>query len=220
MIYTPLTKKAMRIAYDAHKEQTDKTGLPYIFHPFHLAEQMEIEEEVIVALLHDVVEDTDITLDELRSYGFSEQVMDALSILSHANDIPYRRYISTINYSKNPLVKKIKLADLRHNNDETRLDEIGEKDKERFKKYRKAIRVLSGTDDYWTYYLNDDTGAVIRMNSTSKTQTMLLNTTQWVSLPPDNSYMREIYLGQGNNCLTKTTEELANKLIEKWRNEG
>ena len=220
MIYTPLTKKAMRIAYDAHKEQTDKTGLPYIFHPFHLAEQMETEDEVIVALLHDVVEDTDITLDELRSYGFSEQVMDALSILTHADSIPYSRYISTINYSRNPLAKKVKLADLNHNNDETRLDEIGEKDKERFKKYRKAIGVLSETDDYWTYYLNDDTDAIVRMNSTSKTQTMRPNTIQWVSLPPDNSYMREIFLGQGNNCLTQTTEEAANKLIEKWRNEG
>ena len=93
MIYTPLTKKAMRIAYDAHKEQTDKTGLPYIFHPFHLAEQMETEEEVIVAFLHDVVEDTGITLDELRSYGFSEQVMNALSILTHADGIPYSRSI-------------------------------------------------------------------------------------------------------------------------------
>ena len=147
MIYTPLTKKAMQIAFDAHKEQTDKTGLPYIFHPFHLAEQMDTEDEVCVALLHDVVEDTDITLDDLRAYDFPEQVIDALSILTHDEGIPYSHYISLINSSDNPLVKKVKLADLRHNSDETRLNEIGEKDKERLSKYNKAIEVLSGKDE-------------------------------------------------------------------------
>jgi len=217
MIYTDLTKKAMRIAFDAHKDQVDKAGLPYIFHPFHLAEQMDTEEEVIVALLHDVVEDTDITLDDLRAFGFSEQIIDALSILSHADGIPYPRYICNIKYSGNDLVKKVKLVDLRHNSDETRYNEIGEKDKERLEKYNKAIGVLSGTDDYWSYYLNDDTGAIVRFNSTNITQTMAANSTQWVSIPPDNSYMREIWLGQGNNCLTQTTEKAANKLIEQWQ---
>ena len=133
MIYTELTKKAMQIAFDAHKEQTDKTGLPYIFHPFHLAEQMDTEEEVCVALLHDVIEDTNMTFDDLRSYGFSDRIMDALSILTHDDGIPYSHYITTIKYCDNPLVKKVKLADLHHNNDETRLDEISEKDRERFK---------------------------------------------------------------------------------------
>jgi len=117
MIYTELTKKAMQIAFDAHKEQTDKTGLPYIFHPFHLAEQMDTEDEVCVALLHDVVEDTHITLDDLRAYDFPEQVINALSILIHDEGIPYSRYISLINYSDNPLVKKVKLADLHHKTD-------------------------------------------------------------------------------------------------------
>ena len=66
MIYTQLTKKAMRIAYEAHKNQVEKSGIPYIYHPLHLAEQMQYEAAVCVALLHDVVEDTDITLDDLR----------------------------------------------------------------------------------------------------------------------------------------------------------
>ena len=66
MIYTPLTNKAMRLAYAAHQGQTDQAGLPYIFHPFHLAEQMEDEISVCAALLHDVVEDTPITLEELE----------------------------------------------------------------------------------------------------------------------------------------------------------
>ena len=66
MIYTDKTKKAMKLCFDAHKEQTDKSGLPYVFHPFHLAEQMAEEECVIVALLHDVVEDTEYTIDQIR----------------------------------------------------------------------------------------------------------------------------------------------------------
>ena len=66
MIYTSLTCEAMKIAYRAHHGQTDKAGLPYVVHPFHLAEQMEDEYSVCVALLHDVVEDTDVTLEELR----------------------------------------------------------------------------------------------------------------------------------------------------------
>lgn len=71
MIYTEMTKKAMRIAFDAHKEQVDKTGLPYIFHPFHLAEQMTDEISVCAALLHDVVEDTELSFEALATQGIS-----------------------------------------------------------------------------------------------------------------------------------------------------
>jgi len=119
MIYTALTKKAMRIAFDAHKEQVDKTGLPYIFHPFHLAEQMGTEDEVCVALLHDVAEDTDITLADLRSQGFPENVTNALALLTHENNVEYMEYIAKI--KSNPLAVKVKLADLRHNSNSTRL---------------------------------------------------------------------------------------------------
>ena len=66
MIYTPMTKKAMKLCYLAHKEQTDKSGLPYVFHPIHLAEQMMTEETTIVALLHDVIEDSNYTVEDLR----------------------------------------------------------------------------------------------------------------------------------------------------------
>ena len=210
----------MRLAFNAHKEQTDKTGLPYIFHPFHLAEQMDTEDEVCVALLHDVIEDSDTTLDELRSCGFSEQVIGALSVLTHANDVPYSRYILTIKYSSYPIATKVKLADLRHNSDETRLDTVDEKARERNEKYSKAIGVLSGTDDYWTYYFDDNSGAIVRMNGICDTQRVHPNTAEWVSLQRDNSYMREIFIGQGNNCLTQTTEEEANKVIEQWKKEG
>ena len=70
MIYTEMTKKALKLCFEAHKEQIDKSGMPYVFHPFHLAEQMQDEETTIVALLHDVIEDTDYTLDDLRKMGF------------------------------------------------------------------------------------------------------------------------------------------------------
>jgi len=140
MIYTALTKKAIRIAFDAHKEHTDKTGLPYIFHPFHLAEQMETEDEVIVALLHDVVEDSNITLEDLRARGFSENVMEAVSLLTHDNGVEYMDYIEKI--KSNPLAVKVKLADLRHNSDVTRLDEIDDKASARIEKYNVAMSAL------------------------------------------------------------------------------
>ena len=71
MIYTALTKKAMRIAFEAHKEQTDKAGLPYIYHPIHLAEQMTNETTTCIALLHDVIEDPDMTFEQLQAEGFT-----------------------------------------------------------------------------------------------------------------------------------------------------
>ena len=77
MIYTPDTKKAIKLCFEAHRNQTDKSGLPYVFHPFHVAEQMPDEETTIVALLHDVIEDTSYTIDDLRKMGFSEEVMDS-----------------------------------------------------------------------------------------------------------------------------------------------
>ena len=81
MIYTPLTKKALRICFDCHKDQVDKTGLPYVFHPFHLAEQMTDEISTICALLHDVVEDTELTFDDLEKKGFPAEVTDVLRLL-------------------------------------------------------------------------------------------------------------------------------------------
>ena len=72
MLYTPLTRRALKLCFEAHKDQTDKSGLPYVFHPFHLAEQMTEEVTTVVALLHDVVEDTPVTLENLRAQGFPE----------------------------------------------------------------------------------------------------------------------------------------------------
>lgn len=140
MIYTENTKKALRICFDAHKDQVDKSGMPYVFHPFHLAEQMKTEETTIVALLHDVVEDSDYTLEDLKEFGFSGAVIDAVALMTHADDVEYMDYVRKI--KDNPIAKAVKLADLRHNSDLSRLDEVTEKALNRREKYLKAIELL------------------------------------------------------------------------------
>lgn len=140
MIYTPLTKRALRLCFDAHKEQTDKTGLPYVFHPFHLAEQMTDEMTTICALLHDVIEDTEYTLEDIEKMGFPSEVVEALRLLTHDERVPYMDYVRKI--SENPIAKAVKIADLRHNSDLSRLDEIDEYAKKRTEKYKEALSLL------------------------------------------------------------------------------
>ncbi len=140
MIYTANTKKALKLCFEAHKDQVDKSGLPYVFHPFHLAEQMETEETTIVALLHDVVEDTPYTLSDLEKEGFDKEIIDALALLTHDDDTPYMDYVRAIR--DNPIAKAVKLADLRHNSDLTRLDVVDEKALTRREKYLNAIKLL------------------------------------------------------------------------------
>lgn len=130
----------MKLCFDTHKDQVDKSGLPYVFHPFHLAEQMEEEYTTVVALLHDVVEDSDMTLEDLSNMGYPSEVIDALGYLTHENDVPYMEYVNKI--KENDIATKVKIADLRHNSDLSRLDKVTEKDLERVKKYREALEVL------------------------------------------------------------------------------
>ena len=140
MIYTKMTKVALDLCFKAHKEQRDKSGMPYVFHPFHLAEQMKDEESTIVALLHDVIEDTDYTLDDLEEIGFSGNVLAAIALMTHEDGVPYMDYVAKI--KTNPIAKAVKLADLRHNSDLTRLDSVTQKDRERAEKYLTAINLL------------------------------------------------------------------------------
>lgn len=142
MIYTELTNKAMKIAYQAHHGQLDKAGLPYIFHPVHLAEQMEDEIACCCALLHDVVEDTDVTMEELAC-EFPGEVIEVLKLLTHADEVPYEDYVREI--KNHPIAKKIKLADIAHNSDQTRC--VGsnvtvEKLMKLKTKYEKATKIL------------------------------------------------------------------------------
>ncbi len=120
MIYTDLTKKAMILAYEAHKGQTDMGGIPYVFHPLHLAEQMTDEYTTCIALLHDVIEDSNLTLKQLEQ-SFPPKVTEAVSVLTRDFDMAYMDYIRLV--SENPLAVRVKLADLEHNLDSTRLPE-------------------------------------------------------------------------------------------------
>lgn len=140
MIYTENTKKALKLCFEAHKDQIDKSGIPYVFHPFHLAEQMNDEVTTVVALLHDVVEDTDYTLSDLQNMGFGKEITDALALLTHSPDVPYMDYVLKI--KDNLIAKAVKLADLKHNSDESRLEVVDEKAVLRKEKYQKAIELL------------------------------------------------------------------------------
>ena len=142
MIYTPLTKKAMKFAYQAHQGQTDKSGLPYIYHPMHIAEQMEDESTTVCALLHDVVEDTHYTLEDLIKQGYPSEIIEALSLLTHNKDISYMDYVRKINSNK--IASTVKLADLQHNSDLSRLEVIDDDALKRIEKYRKAMQILLG----------------------------------------------------------------------------
>jgi (p)ppGpp synthase/HD superfamily hydrolase len=143
MIYTPLTQKAMHIAYQAHHGQFDKSGTPYIFHPIHLAETMDDEYSCCVALLHDTVEDTDVTLEDLKQV-FPPEVTDAVALLTHDDSVDYFDYVRAIKH--NPIARKVKLADLAHNSDQSRCvgSGISEEKLQRLKaKYEKATKILS-----------------------------------------------------------------------------
>lgn len=142
MIYTDLTKKALKLCFEAHKSQVDKTNMPYVFHPFHLAEQMDDEISTVCALLHDVVEDTDITFDNLLEMGFPIEVVDIIKLLTHDKVVPYMDYVKRISFNK--IATKVKIADLMHNSDLTRMDNVDEWALKRNKKYKQALRLLKG----------------------------------------------------------------------------
>ena len=142
MIYTDKTKKAMKLCYEAHKDQVDKSGLPYVFHPAHVAEQMTDEATTIVALLHDVVEDTDYTLEDLAAEGFGKEILEAVALMTHEDDVPYLDYVAKL--KDNPIARAVKLADLAHNSDLSRIGEIDDETRQRLEKYKKATTLLEG----------------------------------------------------------------------------
>ena len=131
----------MKVCFAAHADQVDKSGLPYVFHPFHLAEQMETEHETCVALLHDVMEDTDMTASDLIAAGIPEEYVATCLLLKHSPGVPYMDYVAGL--KDDPVARRVKIADLRHNSDLTRLDgEPTEQDLQRVAKYRKALELL------------------------------------------------------------------------------
>ncbi len=142
MYYTPMTKAAMKLCFEAHKDQVDKAGIPYIFHPTSLAERFEEgqEAEICAALLHDVLEDTNYTVDNIRAAGMNEEVIEALLLLNHNPKVEYMDYVRHL--SKNHIARHVKICDLQHNSNLSRLEKVTEKDLKRVGKYKEALRIL------------------------------------------------------------------------------
>ena len=140
MIYTKKTKIALKLCFEAHKHQTDKSGIPYVFHPFHVAEEMKSEETTVVALLHDLVEDTEYDLEDISDMGFDKTITDAIALMTHEEGVDYFDYIRKI--KEDPVARAVKLEDLKHNCDLTRLDYIDDEALKRREKYLKALALL------------------------------------------------------------------------------
>lgn len=134
-------EQAIALAVQAHRGQTDKAGQPYILHPLRLMLSLRSEDEQIVAVLHDVVEDTDITLDALRQHGFPEHVLTAIGLLSKQPGDTYEAFIDRL--SANPLAVRVKLADLADNMNLKRLAQVGDKELARLQRYHAAWLKLS-----------------------------------------------------------------------------
>lgn len=132
-------EKALRVARRAHEGQKDKAGADYILHPLAVSGMVETDQEKIVALLHDVVEDSDITLLDLREMGFDDDVVEAVGLLTK-DGTGYDEYLARIKL--NPLTRAVKIADLKHNMDLSRIPEPTEKDLQRLEKYKNSLEFL------------------------------------------------------------------------------
>lgn len=141
---------AIQIAATAHMEQFDKQGKAYILHPLHLMHQFLFDTELaIIAVLHDVLEDSDVSLEYLQSFGFSDRVLSALVLLTHKDSEDYDKYIEGICTNIDAI--KVKRKDLKHNSDITRLKGVRPKDFERIAKYHKAFaRLTKAKHEYYT----------------------------------------------------------------------
>ena len=135
-------ERAIQIAVDAHAGVKDKGGKAYILHPISVMMRCETDEEKIVAILHDVVEDTDWTFEALREEEFTDSIIEALKTVNkHSEDEDYDEFVQRS--LKNEIGRKVKIADLRENLDVTRIGELTDKDLERIDKYKRALKVLT-----------------------------------------------------------------------------
>ena len=140
-----LLEKAVGIAVEAHQGQKDRYGLPYILHPLRVMARVDEAREKTVAVLHDVVEDTDWTLEDLKKEGFPDPLLHALDCITKREGEPYEKFVERS--ASDPLARRVKLADLEDNMDLRRFPEIAEKDTTRIAKYLKAWRRLSTLSD-------------------------------------------------------------------------
>jgi len=132
---------ALKIAQKAHEGQKDKGGKPYINHPIAVAELVESPTEKMVALLHDVCEDTDVTIDDLRAAGFSDDVLNAVQAITKVNGESYEEYLERV--ARNPIATAVKIADMTHNSDLGRILSPSPRDFERVERYQANILKLT-----------------------------------------------------------------------------
>ena len=137
---TQTLERAIAIAATAHAGQVDKGGAPYILHPLKVMLRMNTLEQRIVAVLHDVVEDCGVSLDDLRKEGFSEEVLSAIESVTKVPGESYEDFVDRA--AQNPIGRVVKLADLEENSDLSRIDSPSWEDLERVEKYRRAIARL------------------------------------------------------------------------------
>lgn len=133
---------AVSIAARAHRGQKDKAGAPYLLHPLRMMLRMDTEAAMMAAVLHDVVEDTEWTLDRLREAGFSEEVLEAVDCLTHRDGESYEEFVERVR--TNLIARQVKIADLEDNMNVRRMNRLGTNELERMEKYHRAWRVLTG----------------------------------------------------------------------------
>jgi (p)ppGpp synthase/HD superfamily hydrolase len=139
-----LLEKAVTIALEAHRGQRDRTGAPYILHPMRVMAGVDSDTEKMVAILHDVVEDTDWTFEKLAREGFPDEVIEALKCVTKREGEEYEDFVKRS--AGNKTARRVKIADLEHNMDARRLSNVTDKDVERLKKYARAWRFLKGLE--------------------------------------------------------------------------
>lgn len=140
IMFNKLLDLAIKVASEAHSGQLDKGGNPYILHPMAVANSVESTEEKIVAYLHDVVEDTNITLEDLKNMGFTHRIVNSIRILTKSKDVSYEDYLKSVKMDSNAW--RVKMADIKHNMDLSRIPNPTEKDMARIQKYQKALSFL------------------------------------------------------------------------------
>lgn len=135
-----LLEKAIIIAVVCHKGQTDIAGQPYIFHPLRVMLKMKTEKEKIVAVLHDTIEDTHLTLNELRERGFDEEIIEGLNSVTKQECESYIDFVKRA--KQNVIGRNVKIADIEDNSDLSRIPNPTDKDYKRQEKYKNAIKEL------------------------------------------------------------------------------
>lgn len=141
-VLMPTLEDAIALAAKAHAGQTDKAGAPYILHLLRVMQAQQSTEARMAGVLHDLVEDTDYTFEDLEEMGYPDEVIEALRHVTKRDGESYADFVKRA--GRHPIAQQVKTADLEDNMDVTRLDSVGEEDAERLDKYLRAHRRLTG----------------------------------------------------------------------------